>query len=266
MLVDHHCHLDFPQFAAERDAVVARARAAGVGPIVTISTRIRRLPEIIAIAEAHEDMFCSVGTHPHYAHEELDVALTEIVRMALHPKVVAIGEAGLDYHYRRSPPEAQAEGFRRHIAAARETGLPLEIHSRDADADTARILEEEHERGPFPAILHCFTGGADLARRALALGLCVSFSGVISFKKSDELRAIAAGVPLDRLLVETDAPYLAPEPYRGKTNEPAFVVHTASALAKVKGVTPQELAAVTTANFLRLFTKVPRSAVVGRTA
>jgi TatD DNase family protein len=261
MLVDHHCHLDFPQFAADRGAVVARARAAGVGPLVTISTRVRRLPELIALAEAHEGVFCSVGTHPHYAHEELDVPLAEIVRLAQHEKVVAIGEAGLDYHYQRSPPEAQAAGFRRHIAAARETGLPLEIHSRDADADTARILEEEHGRGPFPAILHCFTGGADLARRALTLGLYVSFSGVISFKKSDELRAIAAGVPLDRLLVETDAPYLAPEPYRGKTNEPAFVVHTAAALAKVKGVTPDELAAATTASFFRLFAKVPHPAV-----
>jgi TatD DNase family protein len=265
MLVDHHCHLDFPQLAADRGAVVGRARAAGVGPLVTISTRIRRLPELIAIAEAHEDLFCSVGTHPHHAHEELDVPLAEIVRLAQHPKVVAIGEAGLDYHYKRSPPEAQAEGFRRHIAAARETGLPLEIHSRDADADTARILEEEHARGAFAAILHCFTGGADLAQRALALGLYVSFSGVISFKKSDELRAIAAGVALERLLVETDAPYLAPEPYRGKTNEPAFVVHTAAALATVKGVTPDELAAATTANFFRLFAKVPRSAAPRQT-
>jgi TatD DNase family protein len=259
MLVDHHCHLDFPQFATDRAGVLARARAAGVDRVVTISTRIRRLDDLLAIAAAHEDVYCSVGTHPHNAHEELDIPLGEIVRLSQHPKVVAIGEAGLDYHYKKSPPEAQAEGFRRHIAAARETGLPLEIHTRDADADTARILEEEHANGPFPAILHCFTGGAELARRALALGLYVSFSGVVSFKKSDDLRAIAAEVPLDRLLVETDAPFLAPEPYRGKTNEPAYVVHTAAALAKVKGVTPEALAQATTANFHRLFKKVPRA-------
>jgi TatD DNase family protein len=258
MLVDHHCHLDFPQFAEDRAQVLARARAAGVGPIVTISTRIRRLDDLLAIAATHEDVYCSVGTHPHNADEELDVPLSEIIRLAQHPKVVAIGEAGLDYHYKRSTPEAQAAGFLRHIAAARETGLPLEIHTRDADADTARILEEEHANGPFPAILHCFTGGAELARRALALGHCVSFSGVLSFKKSDDLRAVAAEVPLDRLLVETDAPFLAPEPYRGKTNEPAYVVHTAAALAKVKGVTADALAEATTANFHRLFTKVPR--------
>ncbi|HXF54076.1 MAG TPA: TatD family hydrolase [Hyphomicrobiaceae bacterium] len=260
MLVDHHCHLNFPQFA-DLDAVLERARAAGVGAFVTISTRIRRLADLLAIAAAHEDVYCSVGTHPHYAHEELDIPLQEIVRLAGHPKIVAIGEAGLDYHYTRSPPEAQAEGFRRHIAAARETGLPLEIHSRDADADTARILEEEHAKGPFPAILHCFTGGEELARRAVTLGLYVSFSGVVTFKKSDALRAVAKAVPLERMLVETDAPYLAPEPHRGKTNEPAFVVHTAAVLANVKGIAPKELAAVTTDNFGRLFTKVPRAAL-----
>ncbi|MFO7297922.1 MAG: TatD family hydrolase [Pseudomonadota bacterium] len=260
MLVDHHCHLDFPQFAKDRDGVVARAARAGVGVLVTISTRVRQLPDLIALAERYPNVFCSVGTHPHYAHEELDVSVDEIVRLAEHPKVVAIGEAGLDYFYKRSPPEAQAEGFRRHIAAARITGLPLEIHTREADEDTARILEEEHAKGPFPAILHCFTGGRDLAMRALALGLTISFTGVITFRKSEELRAIAAEVPLDRLLVETDAPFLAPEPYRGKLNEPAYVVHTAEALARVKGVTPQELAKATTENFFRLFKKVPRAA------
>jgi len=260
MLVDHHCHLDFPQFAKDRDGVIARAARAGVGVIVTISTRIRQLPDLIAIAEQYPNVFCSVGTHPHYAHEELDVSVEEIVRLAEHPKVVAIGESGLDYFYKRSPPEAQAEGFRRHIAAARITGLPLEIHTRQADEDTARILEEEHAKGPFPAILHCFTGGRDLAMRALALGLTISFTGVITFRKSEELRAIAAEVPIDRLLVETDAPFLAPEPYRGKLNEPAYVVHTAEALARVKGVTPQELAKATTDNFFRLFKKVPRAA------
>jgi TatD DNase family protein len=258
MLVDHHCHLDFPQLAQEREALLARAREAGVGVIVTISTRIRQLPELIAIAEAHPNVYCSVGTHPHNAHEELDIPLEEIVRLSAHPKVVAIGEAGLDYYYKHSTPVAQAEGFRRHIAAARLTGLPLEIHTRDADDDTAAILEDEHAKGPFPAILHCYTGGADLAQRALKLGLYVSFTGVVTFKKSEALREIAKSVPLDRLLVETDAPFLAPEPYRGKVNEPSYVVHTARTLAQVKGVSPDELAAATTANFFRLFGKVPR--------
>ncbi len=258
-LVDHHCHLDFPQLAEDREGLLARAKSAGVGVMVTISTRIRRLPELLAIAEAHDNIYCSVGTHPHNAHEELDIPLPEIVRLSRHPKVVAIGEAGLDYFYKHSTPEAQAEGFRRHIAAARETGLPLEIHTRDADADTATILEDEHAKGAFPAILHCYTGGPDLASRALALGLYVSFTGVVTFKKSEALREIARSVPLDRLLVETDAPFLAPEPYRGKTNEPAYVVHTAAALAEVKGISAEELAAATTENFFRLFQKVPRS-------
>jgi TatD DNase family protein len=260
-LVDHHCHLDFPDLIADRAGILQRARDAGVGPIVTISTRIKRLPELLAIVEANEDVYCSVGTHPHNAHEELDIPVEEIVRLSGHPKVVAIGEAGLDYYYKHSTPEAQAEGFRRHIAAARETGLPLEIHTRDADEDTARILEDEHAKGPFPAILHCYTGGPELARRALDLGLYVSFTGVVTFKKSEALREIAASVPLDRLLVETDAPFLAPEPYRGKTNEPSYVVHTAKALAAAKGVSPEELAAATTENFYRLFGKVPRPAV-----
>jgi TatD DNase family protein len=259
-LIDHHCHLDFPQLAADRAGLLARAKKAGVAVMVTISTRIKRLPELIAIAEAHDDVYCSVGTHPHNAHEELDIATEEIVRLSRHPKVVAIGEAGLDYYYKHSTPEAQAEGFRRHIAAARATGLPLEIHTREADADTIRILEDEHAKGPFPAILHCYTGGPELAQRALALGLYVSFTGVVTFKKSDALREIAASVPLDRLLVETDAPYLAPEPYRGKTNEPAYVVHTAKALAAAKRVPVEKLAAATTENFYRLFGKVPRPA------
>jgi TatD DNase family protein len=266
MLIDHHCHLDFPPLAADRAGILKRAKEAGVGVMVTISTRIRKLPELLAIAEAHPDVYCSVGTHPHNAHEELDIPLEEIVRLSEHRKVVAIGEAGLDYHYQHSTPEAQAEGFRRHIAAARATGLPLEIHTRDADEDTARILEDEHAKGPFAAILHCYTGGPDLARRALALGHYVSFTGVVTFKKSDALRDIAKSVPLDRLLVETDAPYLAPEPYRGKTNEPAYVVHTAKALARVKGVSVEEIAAATTDNFFRLFGKVRRPSAEGTAA
>src|SRR5262245_5028673 len=261
MLVDHHCHLDFPDFADDLDGVVGRAKTAGVGLMVTISTRIKRFDQIKGIAERYDNVFCSVGTHPHYAHEELDVAVEEIVRLAQHPKVVAIGEAGLDYFYDNSPRAAQAEGFCNHIAAARETQLPLVIHARDADADTAAILEEETAKGPFPAVLHCYTGGADLARRGLALGLYVSFSGILTFKKSEELRAVAAEVPLDRVLVETDAPYLAPGKFRGKRNEPAYVAITAAEVARVKGVSVAELAGITTENFFRLYAKTPRGAM-----
>jgi TatD DNase family protein len=221
---------------------------------------VRRFSDIRSLAEAHAAIFCSVGTHPHNAAEERDVSLQEIVGLARHPKVVAIGEAGLDYHYDNSPRADQEAGFRMHIAAARETGLPLVIHARDADEDIARILEEETEKGPFGFVLHCYTGGADLARRGVALGGYVSFSGVLTFKKAEALRAIAAEVPMDRLLVETDAPYLAPEPKRGQRNEPANVAHTAAKLAEVKGVSGEEIARATTDNFFRLFSKVPREA------
>jgi TatD DNase family protein len=258
MLVDSHCHLDFPDFADELDAVVGRARDADIGRLVTISTRIAHHGEVMAIAERFPDVFCSVGTHPHYAHEELDIGLGDLVARTRHAKVVALGEAGLDYHYDTSPREAQEQGFRRHIAAARETGLPLVIHSRDADDDMARILEEETGRGPFPAVLHCFTGGRDLARRAIALGLHISFTGILTFKNSGELRAIAAGLPADRVLVETDAPYLAPGRFRGKRNEPAYVVETAKVLADTRGISFDEIARQTTDNFFRLFNKVPR--------
>jgi len=260
MLVDSHCHLDFPDFADELDAVVARARAAGIERMVTISTRVKRLAEVSAIAERFPDVYCSVGTHPHNAHEELDVTVADLVAHTKSPKVVALGEAGLDYHYDDSPREAQERGFRTHIAAARETGLPLVIHTREADADTARILEEEMGKGAFPAVLHCFTGGPDLARRAIALGLSISFTGILTFKNSAALRDIAASLPADRILVETDAPYLAPGKFRGKRNEPAFVVETAKALADARGVTLDEIAQQTTANFFRLFSKVPRPA------
>jgi len=260
MLVDSHCHLDFPDFADELDAVVARARAAGIGRIVTISTRVARHDGLIAIAERFPDVFCSVGTHPHNAHEELDVTAVDLVARARHPKVVAIGEAGLDYHYDFSPRDAQERGFRTHIAAARETGLPLVIHAREADDDVAHILEEETGRGPFPAVLHCFTGGRDLAMRAIALGLSISFTGIITFKNSADLRAIAAELPADRILVETDAPYLAPGKLRGKRNEPSYVVETAKVLAETRGVAFDEIARQTTENFFRLFSKVPRSA------
>jgi TatD DNase family protein len=262
MLVDSHCHLDFPDFAAELDAVVARAEAAGVGRMVTISTRVRRHGQLIAIAERFPGVTCSVGTHPHHAHEELDITAEELIARAQHPKVVAIGEAGLDYHYDNSPRAAQEQGFRTHIAAARATGLPLVIHAREADDDTARILEEESGKGAFPAVLHCYTGGPDLARRAIALGHSISFTGIVTFKNSGALREIARAVPADRFLVETDAPYLAPLPYRGKRNEPAYVVEVAKVLAEVRGMTLDELSRQTTENFFKLFAKVPRPAAV----
>jgi len=258
MLIDSHCHLDFPDFAAELDAVVARARAAGIARMVTISTRVKRQPEVLAIADRFADVFCSVGTHPYYAHEELDVTAADLVARARGAKVVALGEAGLDYHYDNSPRDAQEHGFRTHIAAARQTGLPLVIHSREADDDTAKILEDETGKGAFPAVLHCFTGGPDLARCAIALGHFISFTGILTFKNSDALRAIAADLPADRILVETDAPYLAPGKFRGKRNEPAYVVETAKVLAEARGVSLDEIAQQTTANFFSLFLKVPR--------
>ena len=257
MLVDSHCHLDFPDFDADRDLLVARARAAGVGTMVTISTRVAKFRQLRAIAEGYERVYCSVGTHPHNAAEEPDIGIDDLVRIAADPLVVAIGEAGLDYHYDNSPRPAQREGFLRHIAAARITQLPLVIHAREADVDIATILEDETGKGAFPFVLHCFSSGASLAERGLALGGYVSFSGILTFKRSDDLRAIAASVPMDRLLVETDAPYLAPMPHRGQRNEPAYVVETAKVLATVKGVSFDEIAATTTANFHRLFSKVP---------
>ncbi|MBI1384969.1 MAG: YchF/TatD family DNA exonuclease [Rhizobiales bacterium] len=262
MLVDHHCHLDFGQFDEDRAAVIDRARAAGVAAMVSISTRIREHDRLLAMVAPLDGVYCSVGTHPHNADQELDIAVEEIVARAVHPKVVAIGEAGLDYYYDKAPRVAQEEGFRRHIEAARRTGLPLVIHSRDADDDMARILEEEMARGAFKAVLHCFTGGRDLAMRAVAIGLYVSFSGVLTFKTSEALRAIAAELPADRVLVETDAPYLAPHPLRGKRNEPAFVVHTAACLAEVRGVAVGEIERITTANFLSLYSKVGPESLV----
>jgi len=264
MLVDSHCHLDFPAFADDLDGVMARAAERGVERMVTICTRVRKHAQVLALAERFDNVWCSVGTHPHNAHEELDITAEELVRLAAHPRVVAIGEAGLDYHYDYSPREAQEQGLRTHIAAARETGLPLVIHSREADADMARILKEEMATGAFPAVLHCFTGTRELAREAVALGCYVSFSGVLTFKNSDDLRAIAAELPEDRILVETDAPYLAPAPYRGKRNEPAYVAETAKALAAARGVSNEAIAAQTTANFFRLFRKAAEPVSLSR--
>jgi TatD DNase family protein len=260
MLIDSHCHLDFPDFAAELDAVVARARAQDIARMVTISTRVKRHAEVLGIAERFADVYCSVGTHPNHAEEEPDIGTAELVQRTKHEKVVAIGEAGLDYFRNRSARDVQEKSFRAHIAAARETGLPLVIHTRDADEDTAKILAEETGKGAFPAVLHCFTGGRDLAQRAIDLGLYVSFTGILTFKNSQNLRDIAAELPADRILVETDAPYLAPGPYRGKRNEPAYVVETAKVLAQARGVSFDGIARQTTDNFFRLFSKVPRPA------
>lgn len=255
MLIDSHCHLDFEALSSDIDGVMARAKAAGVAGIVTISTWVDKFETIKAIAEAHDNVWCSVGTHPHNADKELHIQTDDLVRLSAYEKCVAIGEAGLDYFYDNAPREAQAIGLRRHIAAARITGLPLVIHARAADDDMAQILEEEAGQGAFPFLLHCFTAGPDLARRALALGGYISFSGIITFKNAEEIREVARFVPADRYLVETDAPYLAPIPHRGESNEPAYVRHTAEKVAEVRGIGFEQLAAETTANFARLFAK-----------
>lgn len=258
MLVDSHCHLDFADFDTDRSELLARARAEGVQTMVTISTRIKKFPQIVAIAESDPNIWCSVGTHPHNAHEEPDTTMADLIALSQHPKCVAIGEAGLDYHYDKSPRDVADHVFRVHIAAARETGLPLVIHARDADDDMIAVLRDEMGKGAFPAVLHCFSSGAELARVGVELGLMVSFSGILTFKNSEDIRAIAKTVPMDRLLVETDAPYLSPPPYRGKRNEPAYVAETAKVLADVKGVSADEMARVTTENFFRVFTKAKR--------
>jgi len=258
MLVDSHCHLDFPDFAGDLDAIVGRAAAAGVGRIVTISTRVRRLGELLAITERFPNVYCSVGTHPHHADEEDGIGTDELVELTKHPKVVALGEAGLDYFYDNSSPQAQERGFRAHISAARASGLPLVIHTREADEDCGRILEDEMTKGPFRAVLHCYTGGRDLAMKAISLGLSISFTGIITFKKSQNLRDLAAELPSDRIMVETDAPYLAPGKFRGKRNEPSYVVEIAKVLAEARGISLEEISRQTTENFFRLFSKVPQ--------
>jgi TatD DNase family protein len=260
VLIDTHCHLDFPGFASDRDAVVERGRAAGLKRFITVSTRTQDFASISQLAESYEEVFCTVGTHPHSAHEEAEVSQVQLTALARHPKCVGIGEAGLDYHYNKASRDVAAKVFRAHIAAARQSGLPIVIHARDADADVAAILRDEMEKGAFRGLLHCFTGSRMLAEAALSLGLYISFSGVLTFKNSQPLREIARSVPMDRILVETDAPFLAPVPYRGKRNEPAFIVATAQMLADVKGVSPQTLAGETSANALRLFSKMPAPA------
>jgi TatD DNase family protein len=257
-VVDSHCHLDYSGLAENLAQVIARAEAAGVRLMLSIGTRVRKFDQILDMVERHPDVFCTVGTHPHNAAEEPDVTAEELVSLARHPKVVGIGEAGLDYHYDHSPRDQQAKSFRIQIEAARETGLPLVIHSREAEADTAAILEEEMAKGAFKPLLHCFSSRAELAERGLELGAYVSFSGILTYKNAEDIRNVARQVPRERLLVETDAPYLAPVPFRGKTNEPAFVVKTLEKLAEVKGMSPTDMAAMTSRNFFTLFDKVPK--------
>ncbi|GIT91871.1 LuxR family transcriptional regulator [Jannaschia pagri] len=255
LITDSHCHLDFPQFDGELPEMVARAAGAGVHRMVTICTKLRQAPQVRAIAEAHDPIYWAAGTHPMSAAEEPLATVEDLVELAQHPKMVGIGETGLDYHYTADSKDIQQESLRIHIEACRQTGLPLIIHSRDADADMARILTEEHRARPYTCVMHCFSSGPDLARAALDLGFYLSMSGIAAFPRSTEVREIFAAAPLDRILVETDAPYLAPPPYRGKRNEPAFVSHTARKGAEVFGLDYAAFAAATEANFERLFTK-----------
>ena len=254
-LVDSHCHLDFPDLIGETDAVVARAAAAGVGRMVTICTRLRLQDQVRAIAEAHDGVFWAAGTHPMHVAEEPMVSVEALVALAAHPKLVGIGETGLDYHYTAESAGVQAESLRLHIEAARRTGLPLIIHARDADADVARILTEEHAAGAYSCVMHCFTAGRELAETALGLGFYLSISGIATFRSAADLRDIFAAAPRERLLIETDSPYLAPLPHRGKRNEPAYVAETARVMAERLGMEPAEFAALTSANFDRLFAK-----------
>ena len=257
-LTDSHCHLDFPDFDGEHDALIARARAAGVHRMVTICTRLRQEPAVRALAEAHDGVFYAAGTHPMSVAEEPMASVDQLVALAAHPKFVGIGETGLDYHYTAESAAAQQESLRIHIEAARRTGLPLIIHARDADGDMARILTEEHRAGAFGCVMHCFSSTPALARAALDLGFYLSMSGIAAFPRSQDLRDIFAAAPLDRILVETDSPYLAPPPHRGRRNEPAYVAHTAAVGAEVFGLTPAAFAAATEANFERLFPKAAR--------
>ncbi|KAF0140585.1 MAG: TatD DNase family protein [Rhodospirillaceae bacterium] len=266
MLVDSHCHLDFPDYANDLDQVVWRARQAGVGCMLTISTHVSRFGQVLAVAERYDDVYCTVGIHPHEAGRETPVAVERLVELARHPKVVGFGETGLDYFYEHSPRADQQRSFRVHVAAARQTGMPVIIHSRDADDDTATLLKEERTKGPFAGLLHCFSSGPALAVLAIELGLFISISGIVTFRKAEALQAIVRTLPLDHLLVETDAPFLAPVPRRGQRNEPAFVTRTAAKVAELKGLPMAELSRVTTRNFLNLFRKIDRVRPKGGTS
>ena len=255
MLVDSHCHLDFPALAQERDAVLARARAAGVGVMQTIGTRLDGFEQVVAITEAHPDIYCSVGVHPHRAAKEPLGDPGRLVAWTAHPRVIGVGESGLDYYYDHSPRDVQAAMFRLHIKAARESGLPLIVHTRDADRDTVEQLRAAMAEAPFTGVIHCYSSSPELGFAAVEMGLYLGIGGILTFKRSDEVRATVRELPLERLLLETDAPYLAPEPFRGKRNEPAHVAHVAAKLAQVKGLPLAEIEAATTANFFRLFAK-----------
>jgi TatD DNase family protein len=259
MLVDSHCHLNYPQLA-DTVGVIARARAAGIGLMQTISTQRSDFAAVKALADAHPEIYCSIGVHPHEAQPHEEITEEELLAAADHPKVIGIGETGLDYYYEHSPREIQRELFRRHIRVARQLGLPVIVHSRDADLETVEVLREEQELGLFKFLIHCFSSTKYLAEESVKLGGYISCSGILTFKKSQALRDAVAGVPLNRLLVETDAPYLAPEPHRGQPCEPAYTALTAARLAEVKGVSVEEVARATSANFFDLFTKTPRPA------
>ena len=261
-LIDSHCHLDYLARDEDLDDVVARARAAGIGGMVTICTKVSEFDQIRAIAEKYDDIWCTVGIHPHEADAEPEVSAERLVELAGHPKVIGIGECGLDYYYEHSSREAQQRNFRAHIAASRVTGLPLIVHTRDADDDTVAILHDEFAIGPFPGLIHCYSASHDLANKSLEIGFYISLSGIVTFKSAETLRETVRTLPIDRILVETDAPYLAPVPKRGKRNEPAFVIHTAAAVAELKGMSVDDLTTATTANFVRLFSQaqLPTSA------
>ena len=258
MLVDSHCHLDFPKLAEDREGVLARAEEAGVKVMQTISTKLSRFPEILKIAEAHENVWCSVGVHPHSADQEGPASADPLLNHVNHPKVIGVGEAGLDYFHKNSTPANQAAGFRAHIEAARQSGLPLIVHTRDADEDTLAIMKDELSRGRYEAVIHCYSSSPALGYEAVELGFYLGLGGILTFKRSEELRETVAKVPLDRILLETDSPYLAPEPYRGKKNEPAYVAFVAAKLAEVKQVSVGEIETATTDNFFRLFNKAKR--------
>jgi TatD DNase family protein len=255
MLTDSHCHLNYKGLVEEQAAVLARARAAGVTTMLNISTKAREWDDVIGVAEREPDVWASVGIHPHEADVHPEVETETLALRARHPKVVGIGESGLDFYYDHSDRDRQRESFRSHIAAARQTGLPIIVHTRDAEEDTHRILADEMGKGAFTGVIHCFTASADFARKALDLGLFISMSGIVTFKNAKDLQAIARELPADRLLIETDAPFLAPVPHRGKPCEPAFVADTARFLADLRGETVEALAASTSANFRTLFSK-----------
>ncbi len=260
MLIDSHVNLHAPQFNADRDAVIARARAAGVGLMLTICDRVSNFDAVRAIAEAHSDIWCSVGTHPHEAKETPELAPEELIALATAPRVVGIGECGLDYHYDLSPRDVQRRVFAAHIAAARTTGLPLIVHTREADADMEAMLEAAWEEGPLKVLLHCYTSGARLAERAAARGAWFSVAGIATFKAAHEVRAVIAQMPADRILVETDCPYLAPVPHRGRRNEPAYVSEVLDKLAEIRGWSRGEAERRTTDAFFALFDRIPRPA------